>query len=76
MEKYTELGNRTIKEAKNDLERLNDPTSLSYNDNWMAESMRSKYGMDSIELMKVVQELDMKEEADRNNELYRRGELR
>jgi len=67
MELYKELGNRTIKEAKTDLKCLNE---------WMSESMRSKYGMGLTELLKVVRELDMKEEANRNNELYRRGELR
>ena len=61
MKKYSELGNRTLQEARNDLRRLNDPQYLSYNDNYYAESLRRKYGMTTISLAKLIQDLKLNE---------------
>ena len=54
---YPELRNRSIFEAQEDLRRFNDPTSLSYNDNWVAEALFNKYGMDAGELGEVVKNI-------------------
>ena len=60
MKKYSELGNRTLQEARNDLRRLNDPQYLSY-DNYYAESLRRKYGMTTGSLAKLIQDLKLNE---------------
>jgi hypothetical protein len=57
LKKHRELGNRTIEEAKEDLRQLNDPTSLSYNDNWVHKALCDKYGMNPSKLANVIMAL-------------------
>ena len=61
MKRYSELENRTLVEAKNDLRRLNDPTCLSYNDNYYAKSLQNKYGMTTLMLAKLIRDLKLNE---------------